>query len=130
MVAYQWQNKSIQAKFERQNAVVARSATQHRDHPERDLQNSIIDLLSKKGHFVWKMVNRGFQLPSGGWMHSAVVGVPDILGVQKGTGKLIGVEVKMKGRKPTQEQVAFLDRIRELGGIGLVAYSIDDVMDV
>ena len=130
-MSYQWHNRAIQAKFERQNSKPQASLIiKHRDHPERDLQNSIIELLNKKGHFVWKTVNRGFQLPSGAWMHSSSIGVPDILGVQKNSGKLIGVEVKMPGRKPTPEQQEFLNRIASLGGIGLVAYSIDDIMDI
>lgn len=36
------------------------------------------------------------------------------------------VEVKTKGLKPTTEQTNFINIVRELGGIAILAYSVDD----
>src|SRR3989344_3073129 len=99
-----------------------------RAHPERDIQNSIIQILNLKGHFCWKTVNRGFQMPgSGAWIPSSLPGISDILGVQRGTGRMIAIEVKTLRGRTTPQQEAFLARIRDCGGIGIVAHSVGDV---
>ena len=42
---------------------------------------------------------------------------------------LNAIEVKMSGKKPSPEQVTFLDRVNKTPhGIGLQAYSLVDVM--
>lgn len=41
----------------------------------------------------------------------------------------LAVEVKRKGKRPTPEQEAFLSAVRAFGGIGVLAYSVDDVRD-
>lgn len=68
-----------------------------------------------------------------------VRGIPVRFGLAVGSSDLIGwticdaaaiftaVEVKMKGKKPTQQQQAFLDAVIKAGGIACVAYSIEDV---
>lgn len=52
-------------------------------------------------------------------------GVADILGIYN--GKLLAIEVKRPGQKPTELQDVFLARIKEHGGIAFVATSIKDV---
>ena len=99
-----------------------------RKQPERELQNAIIQLLNAKGHFVFRTPNRGFQMPrSGAWIPSALPGLPDIIGVQKDTGRFIGIEVKIKGGKPSEAQNAFLETIRAKNGLAVVAYSLSDI---
>jgi hypothetical protein len=39
----------------------------------------------------------------------------------------LAVEVKRRGKKPTDKQSAFLAAINAAGGLGIVAYSVDDV---
>ena len=101
-----------------------------RYQPERAIQSAILQYLQLRGHLVWRNVNRGFKLSTGKWIPSAVVGVPDIIGLQKGTGKFIGIEVKANRNKLTEAQSEFLEHINSMGGIGLVAYSVDDVMNL
>ena len=101
-----------------------------RQQPERLIQNAIIEYLLLKGHFVWRNVNRGWQLPSGQWKPSTVQGVPDVIGVEKSTGRFIGIEVKAKGGKLTSAQQNFIDLINKKGGLAIVAYSIDEVMKI
>lgn len=40
------------------------------------------------------------------------------------------MECKDIGKKPMPEQVAFLDGVRERGGLAIVAHSVDDVIKV
>jgi hypothetical protein len=56
-------------------------------------------------------------------------------GAEKGTsdilacigGRFVAIEAKMQGHKTTPAQDAFLESVREAGGVAIVAYSLDDV---
>src|SRR5262249_53998328 len=54
---------------------------------------------------------------------STMPGLSDILGVLRPAGRLLAVEVKRPGQKPTPEQAAFLDLIRACGGLAIVVRS-------
>ncbi len=54
-------------------------------------------------------------------------GVSDLLVCYQ--GRFLAIEVKRPGGKVSPEQERFLERVRAAGGIGLVAYGIDDVID-
>jgi hypothetical protein len=54
-------------------------------------------------------------------------GISDILGIYK--GRMLAIEVKRPGGRVSQEQRAFLERVNEEGGVGFVAYSVDDVVE-
>lgn len=53
-------------------------------------------------------------------------GVADILGVLPG-GRALAVECKMVGNKPTPDQVSFGIEFVGMGGLYVLAYSIDDL---
>jgi Holliday junction resolvase len=57
-------------------------------------------------------------------------GCPDIIGWQKGTGKFIGVECKIKPNKPTYLQEEFAKDMQADGCIYVLAYSLTDVEKV
>ena len=57
-----------------------------------------------------------------------VSGIADILGIQRGTGRFIAIEVKTAKGKLSPFQTNFLNWINEAGGIAFVARSVDDVM--
>jgi len=81
---------------------------------ETALKNQVLRYLKKKGYFI--------KYHSG---YGGATGIPDILGCYKGF--FIAIELKIKGNKPTKIQLYNLKKIREEGGIGIVAYSLDDV---
>jgi penicillin-binding protein-related factor A (putative recombinase) len=54
-------------------------------------------------------------------------GVSDILGVWKGWP--LAIEVKRRGNKTTPEQDKFLADFKRYGGIAIVAYSLQDVIN-
>lgn len=56
-------------------------------------------------------------------------GTADITGCSK-DGRFIAVECKIKPNKPTELQEAYLEEIRRRGGIGIVAYDINDVEEI
>lgn len=97
---------------------------------EKQIMDTIIEFLTRKGFFVWRN-NTGAQAFSykgkTRFIRFGQPGHADILGVAPG-GQFIAIEVKRSERqKPTQEQQDFLHRVRTCGGIGLVAWSVEQV---
>ncbi len=96
---------------------------------ERNIQKQLMDYLSYKNVYVWR--NNSGALPDrrGRLVFFGKVGSSDILGVQRGTGKFIAIEVKRPDMsyKPTQPQLDFLQQIHDCGGLAGIATSTDDV---
>jgi VRR-NUC domain len=98
---------------------------------EAEIQKSILEYLAYRGHFAIRINTQGVPMWSEGktlrgFRKSPMVGVSDILGVAKG-GQFFAIEVKKKGGKATEEQLKFIDNVKKRGGIGLIAFSIDEV---
>lgn len=55
-------------------------------------------------------------------------GMSDIMGILKGSGKTIALEVKSRTGKVASHQEQFLASIREGGGLAAVVRSVDDVI--
>jgi hypothetical protein len=58
------------------------------------------------------------------FFRAGVKGGADIWGVLPPTGRLLCVETKRPGKKPTIEQEAFLEGIRAAGGVALVVSDV------
>lgn len=104
---------------------------------ETRLVNLIISYLTIKGHFVWRnnsgvvksdYTNKYGQYKKRMW-RAGVKGGSDILGIAK-NGKMIAVECKIKGNKPTELQTQFLEEIKSRGGYAIIAYDLEDVQNV
>lgn len=52
-------------------------------------------------------------------------GVSDVIGIWK--NRFLAIECKIKGKYPTKEQKEFLKDVNENGGIGILAYKLEDV---
>lgn len=84
---------------------------------ETKLQKSIQEYLKSLGAYCFKV-------------HGSVcmrAGIPDIIACH--CGHFIGIEVKDGNNKPSALQEAHIHQIRKAGGIGFVAYSIEDVKE-
>jgi len=57
----------------------------------------------------------------------AYKGIADIIGIYK--KRFLAIEVKSPNGKLSKYQEIFLSQVRNNGGIAIVAYSIDDVID-
>lgn len=98
--------------------------------PEGDIKHSILDYLKAQGVYVWPTQNVGlfdptkkiFRKPGAHFLK----GVADILGIMP-DGRLLAIEVKIKGTYPSPAQKVFIDRINSKNGIAFVARSIEDV---
>ena len=91
---------------------------------ESQVLGACLQLLTLRGVFAWRANQAAIPLKGGGFRRFAgLKGVSDILGVLRG-GRLLAVECKRPGEKVRPEQAAFLARVNELGGVGVV---VDDV---
>lgn len=83
---------------------------------QRKIQKYLKDNLFNS--VVWK--NHGNQY--------SVLGLPDIMCIYR--GKIICIEVKIPGNKPTKLQQVTLKKMEDAGAITGVAYSVEDVKKI
>lgn len=98
---------------------------------EMMLVKQIVDYLNYRGHFVQRTNSGVVRTEYKGRtnvIRLAHAGTSDITGCSK-DGRFIAIEAKIKPNKPTALQEAYLDEIRKRGGIALVAYDLDDVIN-
>lgn len=96
---------------------------------EQALQKGILQYLKLKGIFAWKNHSTGiYDTKRNVWRtNTSIKGVSDILGIMP-EGRLLAIEVKTKPNRPSGHQVEFIRNITEMGGLGFIAYSLDDVV--
>lgn len=101
-----------------------------RDATEQEIQKAITDYLKLKKFIVFKHRNVGiYKKDTNQYIPLAAgeKGISDIIGCSP-KGIFIAIEVKKKGGRPSPEQLTFLARVNATGGIGILAYSLDEVM--
>ena len=101
---------------------------------EADVQRTILDYLHMKGHGAWRINTQGVPMWGKkqafvGMRPSPMKGIADIIGLHKDNGLFFAIEVKSKTGKASSEQLEFLSEVRLRSGIGIVARSLEDVID-
>mgnify|MGYP001602956253 CR=1 FL=1 len=99
---------------------------------EQHIQKAILDYLKVKKFVVFKHRNVGiFKKSTNQYipLSAGEIGISDIIGCSP-EGRFVAIEVKKAGGSATVAQNDFLKRIEANGGIAILAYSIDDVMNV
>ena len=103
---------------------------------EHELQKQILDYLNCQKGYYWRQ-NTGasvYQDKHGNkrFVRYGKKGISDILGVyynsSKDCGQFVAIECKVGKNKTSNDQQEFIDAINYFGGIGIVAYSLDDVI--
>lgn len=100
-----------------------------RKAPEAAVGRVIDDFLRSIGAYVRTIKSDGTKI-NGKWRRSAQgAGISDRVGILPG-GRFIAVEIKAPGRKRTlsEPQFNYLANIIRLGGVGVVADCVDDVV--
>ena len=95
---------------------------------ESDIQKSIIDYLTMKGHFFWRNNSGATKMPNGRFVHFGLAGSPDIILIKDGW--FVGLEVKTKGGRLSASQKEFQKKCSEHGAEYYVVRSIDDVQEI
>jgi hypothetical protein len=97
-----------------------------------DLTNKCINYLTLLGYKVWRNNNGAVYDPTNRCFRknkNKLLGVPDIIGFHKKTGKFIGIEIKVGKDKLSLEQILFRDEALESNCICLVVKEMKDIID-
>lgn len=110
--------------------------TQPKVKREAELQTAVMQFLSARGIFHWRMsvgpvihrFGHGSSVKEV-WKKNPLKGFPDVAGVLTRThpGRLFTLEFKRPKGRVTPEQVAWMDRLQRAGCACAVVRSIDDV---
>lgn len=100
---------------------------------ERDIQAAIIEYLSwcSSIAFVHRLNSGRFKVADQAgtrWIQAGWLGAPDIVAMTT-KGQFVAIECKAHSGRTTQEQIEFLQCVRAGGGIGIIARSVDDVIN-
>lgn len=96
---------------------------------EKILQKAIIQYLRLKRCEVFKVNSGGvYDKKFGGYRKNAYAGVADVIACSP-EGRFIAIEVKGKNGKASEEQKEFLYQIERRGGIAILAYTLNDVIE-
>lgn len=101
---------------------------------EQDILKQCLAWLSLHGVFCWRQ-NQGavvgeYQGKRRFTRFCGAAGVSDILGLLPVSGRLLAIEVKRPGKKPTEHQAAFLQRVQACGGLAVCVHGIDELAAV
>jgi len=88
--------------------------------PEGQLTASVRSLLRAAGIFHWKEYQTLGSYP----------GTSDIIGCAKHLGgRMIAIELKSPRGRPSPAQVRFIENVNDSGGLGFIAYDLDEVIE-
>jgi len=99
-------------------------------NPETILENRIIAELNRRGHFARNHTVGQFYTKYGAIVNVGVHGESDIDGFRGTDGKAFYIEVKMKGKKPRDDQYAFLEAMRSMGAIAGWCTSVEEAIRI
>ena len=103
-----------------------------RDAPlEKIILKDTLKYLRLHPKVAWQArINSGTFMEGDRYISStSQAGMSDVIGMFKHTGRFFVIEAKRIGEKPTQPQQDFIDLIVAGGGLGMVAYTIDQVIE-
>jgi len=101
-----------------------------RSATETDLVRTCLQYLDLKGIYAWRNNTGAAKAQYKGrkrYIRYGLKGSSDILGLLP-DGRFLAIECKMKGKYPSKEQRAFLERIKESNGVALLVREIDDLI--
>ena len=99
---------------------------------EHQIQTTIVHLLRIKGYYVMRLNSGKFSVGEGRtkrFINGQSAGTPDLMAFKEISGRvrLLFIEVKRPGKKPTILQAAKMKELTDYGAICLVATSPDDL---
>ena len=94
--------------------------------PEGIIKANCLRWLEKRGIYSWNNPSGVIRITHDRWIHFGKEGSSDIIGVLP-DGKFLATETKsIKGRL-SPEQKAFIEKIRSLGGVAILARSLREL---
>lgn len=100
-----------------------------RQNAETVLMRACLDWIALHPGIVpkaWRNNSGLAVLRRGGAIQLAPIGSPDIVGFLA-DGRFVGIECKLPGEEPSEEQAEFLGLIQRSGGVALVVRGVDEL---
>jgi hypothetical protein len=102
-----------------------------REQREADILQACLTWLKLHGVFCWRQNQGAISGEYNGKRRflrfASMAGISDIVGLLPPSGRLLAVECKRPGRKPTPEQDTFLAIVRQSGGVGVCVHSLAEL---
>lgn len=101
--------------------------------PESFVLESVLQVLAYHPAVAWagRFNSGGMRIGEGKNQRyvrfNTVAGLSDVMGQLK-DGRILAVECKRIGERPTTDQQGFLDQVNKHGGVAFCAWSADDVV--
>lgn len=103
-----------------------------RDIKEADVLRSVLAYLRLAKIFSWRVNSGGIRASHNGKRRfvrfSSINGISDVLAILPG-GRLLAIECKRPGERPTDTQKAFLTEVSMAGGLALVVSDVGQLRD-
>jgi VRR-NUC domain len=98
---------------------------------ESEIQKQILDYLKLKRVVCFKHRNVGIKKPNGSFIPLAFgeKGINDVIGCLP-DGRFLAIEVKRPSGRPTLEQREFIANVNRNNGVGIIAYSLQEVIAI
>ena len=98
--------------------------------PESAVLSQCMAYLHVRRIFCWRNNTGAAKTEDGRYVRFGLPGASDIIGIMP-DGRFLAVECKRSvGGRLSPQQKVFLDRIREAGGVAVVATSLEDLREV
>lgn len=98
---------------------------------ESNLQQQILlEFGSRPDMRLWRNNSGLLFTRTGQRVRASVIGAPDIIGLMLPDGQFIGIECKGDRGQQSKEQFHFQQMIMRMGGVYVLAYSVEDVRRV
>lgn len=94
---------------------------------ESQIQTEILNYLRAEGFFCWKNHTGGIRKRGTATVVNPNKGAPDIFAIRQGT--FYGIEVKKPGGKAQSHQLAWLEKLRQHGGIAIICDSVESCIE-
>lgn len=98
---------------------------------EAQIQDSILEYLTRKGYRCWRQNTSGIYSERGGYWRKpnrySVAGISDIIVLSD--GKAYFIEVKKHNGRQSDDQRAFQEFVESAGCEYILAFSLQDVID-
>jgi hypothetical protein len=93
------------------------------------LTKAALKMLDLAGFQVWRQNNAGvYDNEKEVWRaNSSTPGISDILGFRRSNGQFLACEIKAGRDRLSDDQIAFLDGVKEAGGVAIVIRTMDDI---
>jgi hypothetical protein len=97
-----------------------------KDPSEGHIKTDCLRYLKRRGFFVWNNPSGAVRITPDRWVSFGMKGSSDIIGILP-DGRFLAVEVKARHGRLSLEQTAFMEKVRGLGGVAVVARSFREL---